>query len=210
MIKQTIIYEKKKITIGEFVNTFNINLIWFCILGIDLILNHYTNQFVNKIDLNLCEEKTNCINQSELIFDKLSFSRKLIYIGLFTNLFLMITYKKIKKFIPNINFSNYIIQIYLYILSKSIYKPFIIYLIFYHDEYKFNDKEDDLIIIIIMSCYLIFEIVIFIFFILFLIFLIIIFIDNMCVKIIGFYKSNIKDLTFEYTQSKFIDIEKNC
>ena len=30
-----------------------------------------------------------------------------------------------------------------------------------------------------------------------------------CEKIYNFYKSNIKDITFEYNESKFIDIEKN-
>ena len=92
MIKPTIIYEKKKITIGEFVNTFNTNLIWFFILGINLISNHYVNNILNSLDFNLCEKKTICIEYSEVMIDKLVFSKKLIYVGLFINLFLMLTY----------------------------------------------------------------------------------------------------------------------
>lgn len=215
-MKSSIIYEKKKITIGELINIFNTNLIWFFILGINLMSNYFVDWFVNnKIDPKLCTSEYNCIELLEFFIDKLIFSRKLIYFGFMINLLLMISYNKIRQLIPNIfQLNDYIsmIPIWLFILSSLIYKPVITFLI-YHDLHKFdknnNENNNEIELLFVIIYYLMFEL--FILSILLIIFILSItfFIQYIYTKINDFYKSTLKDITFEYTESKFIDIEKN-
>jgi hypothetical protein len=205
-MKNSIIYEKKKITIGELINIFNTNLIWFFILGINLMSNYFVDWFLNnKIDCKLCTSESNCTELLEFFIDKLIFSRKIIYFGFIINLLLMISYNKIRQLIPNIfqlNNSISMIPIWLFIFSSLMYKPVLTYFINYN-----ADKLNELVVIIFY--YLFFEMLSLGILFLLLILLIILLIDYIYTKINDFYKSTLKDITLEYTELKFIDIEKN-
>lgn len=227
-MKSTIIYEKKKVTIEEFMLYHNTNLCWFIILLINLITNYYINIVVsNTIMLNECGNDFDCKKQLELLSDKLCFSKKLIYIGLLINLFLMFMYNKFifnleiiyRNILNNSNNSNNLnnsnkskitIGMCLFIFSSIIYKPITIYLIYYQNEYHFDEKQLHDIITIAVLYYFLIEIISLglIFFLI--IFSFMVFFDYMCDIIHKFYKSNIKDITFEYTELKFVDIEKNA
>jgi hypothetical protein len=213
-MKSSIIYEKKKITIGEFISQYNTNLIWFCVLLINLISNYYLNNFLSNLsDLNLFPNETICGNQLELLLDKLCFSKKLIYVGLLINLFLMFTYKKITSCLEIIFRTNSkeisFIPIWLYCLSSIIYKPILIYTIYYDMKNQFNQGQDPLTLTIGLLYYFIIETLALVLILILVFISIIIFFDYISNIIYNFYKSNIKDITFEYTESKFVDIEKN-
>lgn len=218
-MKSTIITEKHKITIGEIIQIFNINLIWFCILGINYLLNYYCILLVkndsNFNNCNKCINKDIFIKKLKFYEDKLYFSRKLIYIGLFINLFLIITYKARKYFEKYlINYINYfeLFPTLLYVLSSLLNEPIIIYNYLHSNENKIllNSISPNSYIFVIMDyCYGIFEIwgIIGVAFLLY--FLTIRLITFIFEKIHSFYEKYIKNITFEYTESKFIDIEKN-
>ena len=212
-MKSSIIYEKKKITIGEFINIYNINLIWFCILGINLISNHYLDIHIRiTIDSNLYANETNYSKQLELLSDKLFFSKKLISVGLFINIFLMFTYKKISKFISNKFISNDIISIIpicFFMLSTLLYKPLLIYFIFNHSEYELDLDHSCLIIIITVFYYTLVELLVLAFVLILVLLSLMILFENIYKICNDFYKKNIKNITFEYTETKFIDLEKN-
>ena len=217
-MKSTIIYEKKKITIGELLHKYNTNLIWFCILLLNLITNYYLNIYISiTIDSNLCGNETNCGKRLELLSDKLYFSKKLICVGLLINLLVIFLNKKVISYLEIIfrkNSNNFFelistIPVLLYILSSIIYKPMIIYLHYYNYKYKFDSQQENLTTGIIILYYLILEMFSFVLILLLVLFSLIFFFDYLYEIFNIFYKSNIKDIEFEYTESKFVDVEKN-
>lgn len=220
-MKSTIIHEKKKITIGELIYQNMIYLIWFCILSINYVTNFYFNILVkNMIDSNICGINTFCDKTLELLTNKLCFSKKIICIGLLTNLFLMFTHKKNYSYLKIIfkdGSDKIILLIFtlLYCLS-SYYKP-LIYSISNIDENVYPKEHTlNLTIFFVSFGYYVFEIFLILPTIVFisiliatLIVLIISFFEYMFNIIYKFYESNIKDISFEYTESKFVDVEKN-
>lgn len=224
-MKSSIIYEKKKITIGEFVSNHKTYLYWFCFLLINLIINYYSNLYVkNKINLNLCEKDTICDYNLEFYSDKLNSSKKIIYVGFFINLFLMIMENKITPFFDIIFIHELRMRGFIstcaYFIPSLFYKSMLFYLVSHDNELRFNQYNEsifsDLTLMAIAVYYICTEgFAMMIFMILFVRFLEKFFdvlnkIINKLSKIVyNFYESNIKDITFEYTESKFVDIEKN-
>jgi hypothetical protein len=195
MKSTTIIYEKRKITIEELVNHYYSNICWFCILFINLIIIHYSNIHTNDV---LCFEEYSCQKSLELIKKKLSFSSNIIYIGLLANIFAIITKKYICRYICNLDILHFL----LYILP-SLFDYSILYHVFFNNQIT-EEKINSRIFNIVMV-YELYEITLCGLFLM----LGIICVVNFFEIITWHYNTKIKNITFEYFEPKFIDLEKN-
>lgn len=213
-MKSSVIYEKKTITIGDFVIFYKINLIWFCVLFVNLIFDYYFMSIIkNYIDTKICMnyyqetfsgvnsyQKTSyfiniCENNLNLLFEKYECSIKILSIFVVINILHMI----FKIYLDKLNNSDklelFVISVYL--SSSSIWKPAIYYI------QRNGDKGNDLSLMFFPYFFSeVFSLFCFLF-----CFLAIV--GIFCDFVIKFYNSNIKDIGFEYIDTKFVDIEKN-
>lgn len=205
-MKSTIIYGKKKITMGEFIDYYSTNIYWFGILLLNLFGVHFFGICVkNKIDDNSCSSDSICQQELEIIQDKLFFSFDLVCVGIALDLLILLTKKYTEEFVKKNNFLEFA-PIWLYILSSIIYKP-MCFIIF---DKKIEEKQELIIQIVFIELFFVFfEFASGLLLLLLFIFVLIYFFEKIQKYFCKIYTEKIKNISFEYVETKFVDVEKN-
>ena len=210
-MKSTVIYEKKQITIGELVNSYNYNLIWFGIILVQLLLTFYIdNSLKNITKTKLCQNleliKYQCEDDLKILSEKIIMSRYILCIFLLLNLSSMIIKKYIdecKKYYTKYNklrdFTFEFIPIHIYYLSSLFNKPLLLHYIFIRKKIP-NNKNNIIVpeLINILTYYSLSEI-----------YGCTLLLSFSILIIVNIYESMVKNIKIEYIDTKFIDVEKN-
>lgn len=199
-MKSSIIFIKNKITVDEILNKYKYNIIWFCILGLNYGLNYYyINNVQNILESQNCVNSVLCTIYSTSLLEKIIISKKIICIAVLVNLIAIIIIHKI-NICSNENFISYLIFQFYMIITSLFANPHL-----YPKEYlNFCEDNNMLIITIININYLIFDIIGLFYFLVIILMLITFIFEELCI----FYKTYVKDISFEYIQTNNVDIEK--
>ena len=202
-MKTSLIVEKKKITIGELIEKYDVYFNWFIMLGVNLLII-YCFDFMIK---NLIESEQSDIDNDIKIFlsEKIHASKIIICIECMINLFCMLTHSYITYYIESR--IMFLISISLYLLSIFFYKPTFLHLIIIN-KIKHINYNNYSIFMLIISYYAIVEWISIIIFLILFVVLFILLMSQCFDYFIKIYKLYIENISFEYTETYYTEVEK--